>query len=60
MIVTIRHPNFGTLDLHDATIEDGYVTGEVWNNHPPTSGGVLEETMSFPVSCIVAAGVEWV
>ena len=53
MTVTIRHPNFGTLYLHDATIEDGYVTGEVWNTDTPTGDGVLKETMNFPVGCIV-------
>lgn len=51
--ITIRHPAFGTLDLHDAEIKDGYVVGDYWNFDTPTGDGVLKETMNFPVSCII-------
>ncbi len=49
--VTITHPAFGTVYMHDCTYKDGYVTGLVCIPSP-TGDGHLDETMNFPVSCI--------
>jgi len=52
-IVTIRHPYFGTIYLHDCEFKDGYVIGDYHNTDTPTGEGFIKETMNFPVSCIV-------
>jgi len=58
MNVLINHPNFGSIWLSNAKIEDGYVIGDVWDDSSVGSPYLSEDymgqfiTMNFPVSCI--------
>lgn len=58
MNVLINHPNFGSVWLENAEIQDGYVIGEVWDNSQVGSAFMPDDymgelaTLNFPISCI--------
>ena len=58
MNALINHPSVGSIWLEKATIKNGYVIGETWDNSETGSSYLSDDytgqyiTMSFPVTCI--------
>ena len=48
----IRHPFFGTLNLHETEIVGDYINGVIYNFDTPTGDGCIKESMNFPLSCV--------
>jgi len=58
MRALINHPYFGSVWLSNATIKDGYVIGEAWDDSDVGSPYLPDDymgqytTLTFPISCI--------